>query len=201
MDEGYIKYDCQWITGEPVLFEGFAEINNWRQRLHQLGLIGMNPNKIGFGNISLRALGTNQFYITGSATGGIKHLTEAHYTRVIDFDIKKNSLTCKGPIKASSESLSHAAVYSAASEINAVVHVHHLKSWQLLINQLPTTCNTVAYGTPEMHWEIIRLFKETDLRTKQVLVMGGHPEGIVAFGRNMEEAGRALMAQLTIEKP
>jgi L-ribulose-5-phosphate 4-epimerase len=87
MDEGYIKYNCQWIHGEPVLFEGFKEINDWRQRLHQLGIIGMNSNKIGFGNISLRVPGTNQFYITGSATGGVNNLTEAHYTRVVDFDI------------------------------------------------------------------------------------------------------------------
>ncbi|HEX3047869.1 MAG TPA: class II aldolase/adducin family protein [Bacillota bacterium] len=198
MDEGYIKFNCQWITGDPVPFDGFAEINSWRERLHQLGLIGMNSNKIGFGNISLRVPGTPQFYVTGSATGGIEKLTEAHYTRVIDFDIKENRLTCKGPIKASSESLSHAAVYFAAPEINVVMHIHHRKSWELLINHLPTTGNTAAYGTPEMHLEIIRLFKETDLRKKQVLVMAGHPEGIISFGRNMEEAGNFLLKYLKI---
>jgi L-ribulose-5-phosphate 4-epimerase len=82
--------------------------------------------------------------------------------------------------------------------MNALMNVHHLKSWQLLINKLPITSNTVAYGTPEMYREIIRLFKETDLRTKQILVMGGHPEGIISFGRNMEEAGSFLLKYLAI---
>lgn len=198
MDEGYIKFNCRWIKADAVEFEGFQEINRWRNRLHQLGLIGMYPNKVGFGNISLRVGGSRQFYITGSATGGLEELSEAHYTEVTDFNFLANSLTCFGPIKASSESLTHAAVYLAEPEVHAVIHVHHLKSWQTLLNQIPTTSCDVAYGTPEMSQEILRLFKETDLKDKQVLVMGGHSEGIISFGRNMEEAGRALL-ELIVE--
>ena len=200
MDEGYIKYNCRWIKEEPVLFEGYEKINSWRQRLHQLGLIGMNPDKIGFGNISLRVKESGQFHITGSATGGLENLTPAHYTLVTDFDFKANSLTCKGPVKASSESLSHAAIYSAIPDMNAVIHIHHLKSWQKLIDRIPTTSSKVPYGTPEMSFEILRLLKETDLKTGQVLVMGGHPQGLIAFGRDMEEAGKVLFKELVMEE-
>jgi L-ribulose-5-phosphate 4-epimerase len=193
MDEGYIKFNCHWIKSDPVIFEGFQEINHWRNRLHQLGLIGMYPNQIGFGNISIRTTASNQFYITGSATGGFEKLSEAHYTLVTEFNFSANRLTCHGPIKASSESLSHAALYLADPGANAVIHVHHLLFWQKLLNQIPTTSCEVAYGTPQMSGEILRLFQETDLKHTKVLVMGGHPEGIISFGKDMEEAGRALL--------
>ena len=198
MDEGYIKFNCQLIEAEPIWFEGFDVLNQWRDRLYQMGLIGMYPNKIGFGNISIRDGHSRQFYITGSATGGLAILTEAHYTEVTDYHFKTNSLTCWGPIKASSESLTHAAVYLADPTVNAVIHVHHLKLWQALLHKIPTTSLEVAYGTPEMSLEILRLFQETDLKTAQVLVMGGHQEGIISFGKNMDEAGRVLAERLKL---
>jgi ribulose-5-phosphate 4-epimerase/fuculose-1-phosphate aldolase len=200
MDEGYIKYNCQWNKVDPIIFEGFQEINKWRDKLYQLGLIGMHPNKIGFGNISIRIGRLRQFYISGSATGGLAVLNETHYTAVTDFHFETNNLTCQGPIQASSESLTHAAVYLADPEVNAVIHVHHLQSWQTLLNKIPTTALDIAYGTPEMAFEILRLFKETDLKKGRVLVMGGHQEGIVSFGKNMDEAGRVLLEQLRIEE-
>lgn len=193
MDEGYIKFDCRWIEAAPVVFEGFQAINHWRNKLHQLGLIGMYPNKVGFGNISIRDGNTSRFFITGSATGGLENLTENHYTLVTDFNFSGNYLTCRGPIKASSESLTHAAVYLTVPEVKAVIHVHHLKSWQKLLNRIPTTSSNVAYGTPQMSLEILRLFKETDLKNKRVLAMGGHQEGLISFGIDMEEAGKALL--------
>jgi ribulose-5-phosphate 4-epimerase/fuculose-1-phosphate aldolase len=153
----------------------------------------MYPNKVGFGNISIRDGNTSRFFITGSATGGLEDLTENHYTLVTDFNFQENHLTCQGPIKASSESLTHAAVYVAAPEVNAVIHVHHLKSWQKLLNRIPTTSSNVAYGTPQMSLEILRLFKETDLKNKRVLAMGGHQEGLISFGKDMEEAGKVLL--------
>lgn len=199
MNEGYIKFDCRWIEAAPVIFEDFQEINQWRNKLHQLGLIGMYPDKIGFGNISIRDDGTRQFYITGSATGGLDNLTENHYTLVTDYNFSANSLTCRGPIKASSESLTHAAVYLAAPQVNAVIHVHHLKSWEDLLGKIPTTSPKVAYGTPEMAQEIFRLFDETDLKSRRVLVMGGHREGLISFGRNMAEAGKVLLELIVNE--
>jgi L-ribulose-5-phosphate 4-epimerase len=196
MDEGYIKFNCQWIESDPISFEGFKEINEWRDKLYQFGLIGVYPNKIGFGNISIRVGKSRQFYITGSGTGGLDVLNESHYTKVMDFNIKKNSLTCQGPLKASSESLTHAAVYLTDPQINAVIHVHHLTSWERLLGKIPTTSPDAAFGTPEMAREIIRLFNETDLKNEQLLIMGGHQEGIVSFGKDLNEAGRVLLTGL-----
>ena len=39
----------------------------------------------------------------------------------------------------------------------------------------------------------MRLFKVSDLRSKQIFVMAGHGSGIVVFGKNLEEAFDVLI--------
>jgi len=46
-----------------------------------------------------------------------------------------------------------------------------------------------------MAYEVTRLFKVTDVRRRKILVMAGHEEGIVAFGRDLEEAFAVLMRE------
>ncbi|TVQ15294.1 MAG: class II aldolase/adducin family protein [Bacteroidetes bacterium] len=195
MQEGYIKFNCHWIEAGPVSPDHTREINVWRDKLYALGLIGVYDNGIGFGNISMRHRG-NSFIITGSATGGFKHLTENHFTLVTGYNLEQNSLECKGPIIASSESLTHAAIYECSPETMAVIHVHSMKLWKKLMNLVPTTNTYVEYGTPEMAGEIKRLFRETHVPEEKILVMGGHEEGIITFGKDMDEAGEALLKHL-----
>jgi L-ribulose-5-phosphate 4-epimerase len=196
MDEkGVIKFNCTWIKEKPLKFDLIKDLNFWRSKLYDLGLIGLNKEGIGFGNIS-RRYKPNQFIISGSATGKYKNLTNMHYTKVTAYDFVKNSLVAVGPIIASSESLTHAAIYKNDPDIKAVIHVHNRANWERLLYKLPTTDIHVEYGTPEMAGEIIRLFKETDLTEKKILVMAGHSEGIVSFGRNLDEAGEILLKNL-----
>ena len=105
----------------------------------------------------------------------------------------QNSLTCTGPIKASSESLSHAVVYECSPETNAVIHIHNLDMWEKYIYKFPSTKAHALYGTPEIANEIKRLFSDTNLRVKKFIVMGGHREGIISFGKTLDEAGRILL--------
>ena len=119
-----------------------------------------------------------------------------HYTRVLDFDLSRNTLTCQGPVKASSESLTHAALYETCVEAQAIIHVHHKKLWKTLKHQVPTSDAKVPYGTPEMATEIRRLIETTDLPKKKILVMAGHEEGVVTFGKDCEEAGKILFRHL-----
>jgi hypothetical protein len=65
---------------------------------------------------------------------------------------------------ASSESLTHAAVYSGDGAAGAVIHCHADALWQRLVGRVPTTSAEVAYGTPEMAGEVLRLFHSTQLR-------------------------------------
>ncbi len=193
MDEGYIKFQCDWQRTPPLDPQLIREINTYRQQLYRKGLIGVYPNGIGFGNISQRLQG-DQFIISGSATGQLEVLNENHYTLVTQIDIDRNWVECQGPIIASSESMSHATVYQAAPNTKVVIHVHHLELWERLKDNLPTTREEAAYGTPEMAYEILRLFEETDASEKQLFVMAGHKEGIIAFGERFESAMQVLFS-------
>ena len=65
--------------------------------------------------------------------------------------------------------------------------------WEKLLNIVPTTPENIEFGTPEMAWEISRLFKKTDVKKKKIIVMGGHKEGIISFGKSLDEAGNILL--------
>ncbi len=204
IDEGYIKYQCNWIKSEPLSLNEIAELNQWRNQLYELGLIGEYDDGIGFGNISIRYYQPGQFIISGTQTGNLSTLNEHHYTRVTNFNLERNFLTCCGPIQASSESLTHATLYQANPTVNAVIHVHHLQLWENLMYKVPTTDKNVSYGTPEMAKEILRLFREDNLMKTKILVMSGHEEGIICFGKNLQEAGNILLdkySQLITAKP
>ena len=196
IDEGYIKYQCYWDKISTITEADITELNSWRDRLYQLGLIGEYDNGIGFGNLSIRLPHSQQLIISGTHTGGIPHLTAQHYTKVTDFDWHKNYVVCKGEIKASSETLTHAAIYVAEPTVNAVVHVHHLQLWRKLLNKVPTTNPDCAYGTPEMATEIIRICQHSD-RQPKIIVMSGHSEGILTYGRDLTEANELLLNYFT----
>ncbi len=192
-DEGYIKFHCRWTPSPALPAHQLAGLIYWRQRLYDAGLIGAYPDGVGFGNISRRWQG-HQFVISGSATGRMPVLGTQHFALVTDFDIPNNSLQCKGPVKASSESLSHAAVYQACPEVGAVVHIHSLDLWQHSLNLLPTTDPLAPYGTPDMALAIADLLQAPWLRHRQkLLVMGGHREGLIAFGADVAEAGKVVL--------
>lgn len=186
-DEGYIKFQYDWIWDELLEKSIIYDLNSWRTKLYKHKLIGAYPDGTGYGNISVR-LEENVFIITGSTTGNIKQLTDKHYSKVTDYNILNNSLTCKGKIKASSESLTHAAIYESIPSVNAVVHIHNNTLWKKLINTVPTTSSQVEYGTPEMAFEINRLLKCTSLKDDRILVMANHKDGLITFGNDLDEA-------------
>ena len=197
MSEIGLKFNYNWIKEKPLDWEYLSELDKWRTKLYEYGLIGVYENGIGYGNISVR-FGHNNFIITGTATGHIRELKPEHYTKVTEYDLSKNTLTTEGPIKASSESLTHAVIYEYDKNINAVIHVHHLGLWNKLLDKFPTTNKTVEYGTTAMANEIIRLFNQTNLLEQKILVMAGHEEGIVCFGKNTEDAGERLLNAFNI---
>ena len=191
-DEGYIKFNYTWIEEELSDENIISELNSWRQKLYNSQLIGAYPDGIGYGNISCR-LADGNFLITGTATGGIEKLTNGHFSRVSDFNFVDNAITCHGPVKASSESLTHAIIYQSLPKTNAVVHIHNRNLWHKLLNKVPATSRHVAYGTPEMAKEIERLLATTSLQEDKILVMAGHEDGIITFGDNLAEAADKLL--------
>jgi L-ribulose-5-phosphate 4-epimerase len=184
----YVKFTYQCVRPEIAPFKQLAELNECRRKLRELQLLGMDSNGIGFGNLSARDGPSGNFYITGSATGGLACLTLAHCVRVVAYDFEKNSVRYEGCAIPSSESLTHAAIYQSDPTACAVIHCHDFALWATLLDRVPITSQTAAYGTPQMAKEIIRFFNTSDVRSQKIFVMAGHEGGIVAFGENLEDA-------------
>lgn len=193
--EGYVKFNCDWKKSRLQQSKGIRELIRWRQRLFRLGLIGVYQNGDGFGNVSVRASpGSKEFLITGTRTGGIPVLTLEHITRITDVDLEKNYVACRGPIEASSESMTHEAVYRSDRRINAVFHVHNKAFWKRLLWKVPTTSKAAKYGTPALAREVRRLFEEDPrIWEAKLIALAGHEEGVISFGKTIEEAGDALL--------
>jgi L-ribulose-5-phosphate 4-epimerase len=184
IDEGYIKFNCDWIN-ESLPIDVPASLIRCRDEMYQLKLIGYYPQyKVGYGNISIKT--SSGILISGTQTGNIFPIKQKHFTLVTDYDIAKNKVFCKGTIQASSETMTHAAIYEADADVNSIIHIHHLKLWEKLLNKVPTTKKDVPYGTPEMAYEIFRLFKESKVKSEKIIIMAGHEEGIIFFGDTIE---------------
>ena len=153
------------------------------EKLYEIGFIGAYPDGIGYGNVSMRTK-NNEFVISGSATGNFQSLHKEHYALVYDFDIEKNTIYSKGQTKASSESLSHAAIYSSNPNINGIIHIHNTNMWEKYLGVLPTTDKNASFGTPEIAQEI----KKYSQKDSGIIIMGGHKEGIITFGNTLEQA-------------
>jgi L-ribulose-5-phosphate 4-epimerase len=194
IDEGYIKFHLHWTEDKAP--SGTRTLAHWRNKLYQAGLIGAYPSGIGYGNISVRS--EYGFLISGSGSGNHETASAGHFTRVTAYSIEDNTVHCRGPVKASSESLTHAAVYEAAPAVMAIVHAHHGGIWDALFGKAQMTAEEASYGTPEMAREIERLFRETDVEARKFFLMAGHEEGIVGFGGSLREASRVLLQLLRV---
>jgi L-ribulose-5-phosphate 4-epimerase len=191
----YIKFSCERVAAEVTSFGGLAELNAYRRKLLDLHLIGVDPNGIAFGNLSIRSGATNNFYVTGSATGGAQELALADCAKVVACDFERNRVRYEGSALPSSESLTHAAIYESDATAGAVIHCHDFRLWAAALNCAPTTSKAAEYGTPEMANEIMRLFTRTDVPTRKIVVMAGHEGGILTFGEDLEEAFAVLMRE------
>ena len=73
------------------------------------------------------------------------------------------------------------------------MHVHAASTWTRNFGELPTTDRMAEAGTVKMAEEIGRLFEQTELPTTRALVMGGHRDGLMSFGANVDEAASRIM--------
>jgi hypothetical protein len=191
-DDGVIKYQSQRKDGVVCSTEPLERLNHARTTLFDLGLIGAYPNGIGYGNLSVRTT-KNQFFITGSATGSARQLRPDQYCLVESFSMANNSVISCGALDASSESMTHGAIYAAAAEVQCVIHVHCKQLFDLLLKQnVPSTSVKIAYGTPDMAQAVTRLVMDQH-HLPVLFVMAGHDEGLVAYGNDIESVLNLLI--------
>lgn len=185
-DEGLVKYQASHETAEPLAEPDLGDLLATHAACRKKNWLGIYPNGISFGNLSVRRKG--RIFCTGTGTGALEKIDLSHLAEVLSWDLKQNRLASRGPIQATSEAMTHAAIYEASPETLAVVHIHAPEFWRNALRRIPTTKADVPYGTPEMAAEIFRLFREEDLAEKKCLAMAGHPDGLIFFGNSLESA-------------
>jgi len=195
VDDGVIKYDrSNFSYSGPLDKDTFEDLENWREKLYQLNLIGEYPTeKVGFGNLSklIDQVEGIQFIITGTQTGKFEKLTGAHYTLVEGYDLENMKIIARGPVEASSEALTHAAVYESTPTISAVFHIHSKKIWDAMIAQnYDATPKDVPYGTLEMAKCVQKLIGSNH---KGTIVMKGHQDGVIAYASSLNECGELIL--------
>jgi len=209
VDEGAIKFEAEHreeALEERRFGELACRLMAWREILAQTGLVGQDPARyggFGYGNVSGRVgppsapRGRRAFLITGTQTSGRRCMGLEDFCLVERCWPTRNRVESRGEVLPSSESMTHGALYDLGPQIRFVFHAHSPVLWRRARElRLPTTERRVAYGTPEMAREVERLYRSTALPEVGVFSMGGHEDGIVAFGRDAEEAGGRLIRSL-----
>jgi hypothetical protein len=183
-DDGVIKYVSDRVDGVVSASADLTELNRARTQLFDLGLIGTYPDGIGYGNVSIRASG-EQFVITGSATGALRSLQTEHFSLVERFSIEKNQVRSRGALHASSEAMTHGAIYAANCAVHCVMHIHSRNLFDThLQKRALATPAAIAYGTPAMAQAVTQMVRgQTTLPV--LFAMAGHDEGLVAYGSSV----------------
>jgi hypothetical protein len=202
--EGVIKYRLDFRAGPAPEFKKISDLNAWRSLLHRLRLIGQDPERYGglaYGNVSKRLpkaqYGARAFIVSGTQTGDLEMLDAGHYCIVRDCSPGENWLKAEGPIRPSSEAMTHAALYAANARINAVMHVHCPEIWCNAVRLgIPTIDADIAFGTPEMALAVRSLLSDDSRMHPSLFAMMGHTDGIVAFGPSAASAGLVLIRWL-----
>jgi hypothetical protein len=203
--EGVIKFGADHVTRALARHEEETAraLLGWRALLWRLGVIGQDPARYGgagFGNVSARVSHggdrrARAFVVSGTQTQARERIEPRDFSVVTSWDERKNRVVSHGPALPSSESLTHAALYDASAGIRAVLHVHAPEVFRAVL-RLPSTPPEVDYGTPEMARAVAELWRGSALPDVRVLVMRGHEDGVVSFGADADEAGRAMAAVL-----
>jgi ribulose-5-phosphate 4-epimerase/fuculose-1-phosphate aldolase len=197
--EGVIKYQLEWTEAPAIAPFDFTALETWHQVFKKAGILGCDPelyDGYGFGNISER-LNQISFLISGTQTGHLEHLAPEDYAVVVQPFIEENRIVAQGPVKPSSEALTHAAIYALDPDIRFVFHVHSPDIWQESgAKGLPQTGADIPYGTHEMAHEVKRLFEAGAFKDRSILAMAGHEDGIIGFGPSAEAAGEVIMKAL-----
>ena len=186
MIDGVIKYNFDFQKSKPLPKPLFFKLEIVRKRLYSLGFIG-EKDSIGFGNISKR-VDKESFVITGTQTGHLSTLEAKHYALIEAYDDKKFYIKSSGASKPSSEALTHGTIYNLCDEIGAVIHIHSVALWNFMLENDFLQTKKVLYGSTEMIREVNRIYNNLNPLSNPKFVMAGHEEGIIIFGKDLQEA-------------
>lgn len=207
--EGVVKFRSEHRL-EPLAGRLYGDLAcrlaAWREILALTGLVGREPGRYGgaaYGNVSARVgpvpagRGRRAFLVTGTGTSGKRCVDLGDFALVERWWPEENRVRSRGPAAPSSESMSHGAAYDLGPWVRCVFHVHSPVLWRRAGELgLPVTDPGVPYGTPAMAREVERLGSTGPVQARPLLAMGGHEDGLLAFGRSPEAVGTLVLTWL-----
>lgn len=204
--EGVIKFHLQHALVSPEAMtapevSAWASLLGWRSVIFDLGLIGQAPTRyggLGYGNVSIRLVDVQgpRFLVSASQTSGLARPSLEHFCEVFAWDLSRHEVKSRGLLKPSSESTTHAMIYDWMPDVGCVLHVHSPEIWQKAqALGLVCTPDDVEYGTAQMALAVRKAFSARN-HGWGVFAMLGHEDGVVAFGRDADQAGQILIRAL-----
>jgi len=196
--EGVIKFTLDHEVGEAPPAQLTAPLRAWFQILRSLELLGRRSDRyegFAYGNLSHRT--GEGLLVTCTQTSGRRQLETGDFTLVSAWSLAEYRLHSIGPCSPSSETLTHAMVYDEVPEAHWVFHVHSPEIWQAAPELgMPVTDPGAEYGTPAMARAVAGALEDMGRPTQGVLSMGGHEDGILAWGTTAGETGCRLLDAL-----
>lgn len=193
--DGVIKFSLHHQIGGLPDWADTQALQHWFSICRQHELLGQDPTRYGgaaYGNISQR--GQQGFLVTGTQTGGQRALHDEDIAWVKTWDLAANQVNSQGPVRPSSESLSHGHLYESMADVQFIIHVHHKPLWeQAVALGLLLTHPSAAYGTPAMAHEVKQLLQTPETLNAGAFGMGGHEDGLIVFGKTADQAGDRLL--------
>lgn len=202
--EGVIQFRLDFAAGPSPDAELVAPLNAWRGIFRALGLLGQDPSRydgFGFGNLSRRVpqhpQSSEAFIISGTQTGGLPELDPTHYVTVLSCDPEANRVSARGPVRPSSESLTHGLLYRSNPAIDWVLHLHSPEIYRHgAALSLAATATWAACGTPQLAEEVARLQRRTSAPDPDLILLGGHEDGILSYGSDIHRTGGLVVETL-----
>ncbi len=190
MGESYIKFDCKQVSDNLPAEHEISGLNKLRQYLYAMGFIGALPDGDGFGNVSKKS-SVGKVVVSCSKTGSIRDLSREHFACIEGYDISKNFVKYSGKLPASSEAMTHLAIYGANEKVNVVAHIHNERIWNLLISAGLKTNGNADYGTVEIAMEAYNYVLESKL-SNGIFALAGHKDGIIIYAENFDKIIKLL---------
>ena len=194
--EGVIRFALEHTDSVPPRHPALASLRQWHSKLHAAGLISQDSQRYGgyaYGNMSIR-LHKDTFIISGTQTAGLEKLEDSHYATVDKCDIQHNRVQSHGPVKPSSECMTHASIYMATVKANAIVHVHSPLIWHHYKELgIATTAADIEYGTPTMAKAVHECIAAMQNKQRACIAMLGHEDGVICFAETVESASEMAL--------
>lgn len=194
--EGVIKFQLEHVSSNALVLPEsvWQDLQRCRDTANDMQVIGQDDalyDGYGFGNISVR-LSDETFVITGTQTGHKHTLEQGDYAQVLTYSLMGNALQAQGACKPSSEAMTHAAIYDAVADAQAIIHGHHAGLWQAAKTLgLCYTGADVPYGTPQMATAMQTLIQEA-VTPQTTIVMLGHLDGFITWGSSVDDVIRSV---------